>query len=68
MWKLAFILLVAMAIWKFYPNIMQTFSPTNVNQVEQTTEKTVKSEKTIYGVTSGRERMNREAQAAMDRY
>lgn len=64
MWKLAFILLIAFAIWKFYPS----FTHVDVKNVEQNALNSVKSEKTIYGVQSGRERANKDAQEVIDRY
>ena len=64
MWKLVFIALIVFVVWKFYPQL----NGANIQKAESVVETGIKKEKTINVVTETRDKLNKEAQAAMDKY
>lgn len=64
MWKLVFIALIAFAVWKFYPQM----TVSNIQKAETAAQTNIKKEKTIFTVTDTRDKLNKDAQAAMDKY
>ena len=64
MWKLLFIAFIVFTIWKFYPQLVAF----NFQKAEIQAETGMKKEKTINTVTETRDRLNKEAQDAIDKY
>jgi len=62
MWKLVFIVLVALAIWKFYPS----FTNVNIKDVQNSAINAVKSEKTISAVAESKMQSDKELQSTLD--
>lgn len=63
MWKLLFILLVLLAIWKYNPSFNFNINP---DIFKQNATQSIQKEKTVESVLDARKRMNKEAQDALN--